>query len=133
METEKLAHNIAQTLAGAMASPSFSVDDYLDARDEAPFDTDWSDAHAGLQRALKRQPAKTREQIEAASAALREPVFRQVFGACGSHDLAACLPDDAGLILETALAGVSSAWVDALRNCYASHRLPQGALDAREA
>ncbi|QOF79339.1 hypothetical protein [Variovorax sp. 38R] len=130
METEKLALDIAQALQQAMATPGFSVDDYLDDRDAAPFDPAWSHAHAGLQKTLEQRPEPTRQAIEKGSAALREPVFKQVMGACGSPDLAASLSDDAGLILEATLAGFSSGWIDALRRCYASHRLPCGALDA---
>ncbi|WP_390346739.1 hypothetical protein ACFJIS_04935 [Variovorax boronicumulans] len=105
METEKLALDIAQALQQAMATPGFSVDDYLDDRDAAPFDPAWSHAHAGLQKTLEQRPEPTRQAIEKGSAALREPVFKQVMGACGSPDLAASLSDDAGLILEATLAG----------------------------
>jgi hypothetical protein len=130
MDVEQLKRDIEATLAQAMARPGFSVDDYLDARDEAPFDAAWSLAAADVDDAGKGQPEAARHEQEAGSKALREWVFKNTAERTGDPELAAYVSDDAGLILEASLAGMSSAWIDSLRRCYALHRLPQGDLSA---
>lgn len=128
MNVEQLQRDIEATLAQAMALPGFSVDDYLDARDQAPFDSAWSLAAADVDAAAKGQPEEARNEHEALSKDLREWVFKTTAERTGDPELAAYVSDDAGLMLEASLAGLSSAWIDGLRRCYALHRLPRGEL-----
>jgi hypothetical protein len=130
MNMEQFKRDIEATLAQAIALPGFSVDDYLDARDESPFDEAWSLAATGVADAAKAQPEETCNEQAAASRSLREWVFRTTAERTGEPELAACVSDDAGLILEASLCGWSSAGIGTLRCCYASHRLPQGDLCA---
>ncbi len=128
MDMEQLKRDIEATLQQAMALPGFSVDDYLDARDQPPFDEAWAQAAADAGDAGQRQPASARAEQKAAVKDLREWVFKSVTERTGQPELAAYVSDDAGLLREAFLAGVSSVWIDSLRRCYAEHRLPLGDL-----
>jgi hypothetical protein len=128
MDKEKLTSEILDALMKARDTASFSIDSYLDCRDDFQFDQDWSLAYADVEKKKSELPKKTINLINGDSEAFREIVFKQVFKVTQSHDLAAYISDDAGLILENHLVGGNNQWVARLENCYSSQLLPSGTL-----
>ncbi|WP_394541253.1 hypothetical protein PRJ39_12765 [Lysobacter enzymogenes] len=95
-----------------------AVDDYLDQRDRAPFDQQWTRADAALQSHKRRLDPQRVQRAQAESAQLRQAVFVAAMQAGGHAELAAYLADDAALIYESQALNLCSDWVDALHRRY---------------
>jgi hypothetical protein len=128
MNKDKLSSEIAETITNVLTAGIFSIDDYLDSRDELPFDQNWADAYADIEKKKSQLPKKAIKSINEESENFREIVFKQVFRVTQSHDLSAYISDDAGLILEDHLIEAKNQWVAALESCYSAFKLPSGAL-----
>lgn len=94
----------------------------LDGRDAEPFDGNWIDSF----NALADLPDA--EAAEPAIDEIRERVFRIVFGATNSSELAGYVSDDFELIAKALLTNRNDEFVNALWSEYAAGRFPTGDL-----
>jgi len=106
--------------AERVADDDKAVDAYLDQRDRAPFDSEWTRADAALQRHKQRLAVERVQAAQAQSAQLRQAVFVAAMQASGHAELAAYLADDAALIYESETLHLCSDWVSALHLRYRS-------------
>lgn len=97
-----------------------AVDAYLDQRDRAPFDSEWTRADAALQSHKQRLAVERVQAAQAHSARLRQAVFVAAMQASGHAELASYLADDAALIYESETLHLCSDWVRALHRRYQS-------------
>lgn len=101
---------------------------YLDSRDEPPFDSDWTAADALVQACKRGLSAESVAAIDAQSRQVRQDAFALVLRVSEHDELAGYLSDDAGLIVEADRLGIDSAWIAALRRRYERHAAPFGPL-----
>ncbi|QQP97274.1 hypothetical protein [Lysobacter enzymogenes] len=97
-----------------------AIDAYLDQRDRAPFDGQWTRADAALQNHKRGLEPGFVQRVQAESAQLRQAVFVAAMQAGGHAELAAYLSDDAALIYESRILQLHSDWIEALHRSYRS-------------
>ena len=125
--TDSLMTDLVPNLQSLVDSDRFlatvnldAVNDMLDSRDAAPFDSEWVRVHELVtQHELGPSPAVD---------ALRESAFKRAFAITESPDVCGYISDDFGLIADAARADVSDAWLAALAASYASGVIPHGEL-----
>lgn len=101
---------------------------YLDWRDQPPFDSDWAAADALVQARKLDLSVQSVKTIDAQSRQVRQAAFARALRVSEHDELAAYLSDDAGLIFEADRLGIDSAWITALLRRYERHAAPFGAL-----
>ncbi|MBW8810427.1 MAG: hypothetical protein JF591_16775 [Lysobacter sp.] len=101
---------------------------YLDWRDQPPFDSDWTAADALVQARKRGLSAQRIEAIDAESKQVRQVAFARALRVSDHDELAAYLSDDAGLIVEAERLGIDSAWIAALLRRNARPAAPFGPL-----
>ena len=99
-----------------------SLDEMLDARDEALFESEW----------IRVEELVQQHSNEASPAvdAMRESAYKRAYAITQSPDACGYISDDFGLIADAVCAGVSDPWLSALVASYACGRLPHGELPA---
>lgn len=78
----------------------FSIDEYLDQRDEANFDAKWVNAYNSIEQEKKKFSSGERKKVDELSERIREIVFKNVMKKFANSDLAGYISDDAGMIFE---------------------------------
>lgn len=79
---------------------SFSIDEYLDQRDEANFDAKWFNTYNLIEQEKKKFSSGERKKVDEWSERIREIVFKNVMKKFANSDLAGYISDDAGMIFE---------------------------------
>lgn len=103
---------------------ALDIDAYLDLRDADPFQAQWQAAFEAVEAGKAGQKPHIRKLLDRDNALERERVFKQVFRASGSSELAAYLSDDVGLLYEAEFLHVENDFLNEMVQAYAAGRLP---------
>jgi Leucine-rich repeat (LRR) protein len=126
-EMASMRDDILAIFENAIAEADCNPETYLESRAEPDFDSAWVLAREAVE-AAKGSTASVDDALQQMNTTLRERVFMTcVRRFCDSDkviELAAALSDDAGLVFEAMVLGVSNAWIDSLLSRYAEGELP---------
>ena len=98
----------------------------LDERDGPPFDTEWIVRFEQIEAEKRANPLPT--DVTTAIAELRESAFLLAIQRWSSHDVAACVSDDMGLLGDALALDSYDPWINGLLRAYANGRLPNGEI-----
>lgn len=101
------------------------INELLDSRDCAPFDTEWCRVDKEI-NALKNDQNYTSE-VKAAQGKIRETAFLIISKNAGS-ELSAYVSDDFGLIYDSLVLNYKDEWLNKLIEKYKSKSVPTGEL-----
>ncbi|MCM1541348.1 MAG: hypothetical protein NC121_08805 [Blautia sp.] len=102
-----------------------SVNELLDSRDSAPFDTEWCRVQKEME-ALKNERNDT-DEIKGEQGKIREKAFLIVEQNIGG-ELSEYVSDDFGLIYDSIVLNYRDEWLDKLIGEYRNKRIPAGKL-----
>lgn len=102
------------------------IDDLLDNRDLAVFDTEWIRVY-NVVESLKNEENYSEEENKN-NTKLREQVFQMIYEFTNDSDLAGYVSDDFGLISDARLLGYNDLWLDKMVACYEKGSIPCGSL-----
>lgn len=102
------------------------IDDLLDNRDLAVFDTEWIRVY-NVVESLKNEGNYSEEENKN-NTKLREQVFQMIYEFTNDSDLAGYVSDDFGLISDARLLGYNDLWLDKMVACYEKGSIPCGSL-----
>lgn len=101
------------------------INELLDSRDSAPFDTEWCRVDKKI-NVLKNGQNYT-EEIKKAQCKIREKVF-MIIGQNAGSELSAYVSDDFGLIYDSLVLNCKDEWLNKLIEEYKNKRIPSGEL-----
>lgn len=119
--------NIGKIITG-LDFNGISKDDYLDMRDQSPFDTDWSNSFDEVETLKASLNPKEKNDSEKLSETIRHDAFTIAIRQFGSADLAGYLSDDFGLITDALAMGMSNQWINGLMKSYLDGIPPMGVI-----
>ncbi|MBR3833836.1 MAG: hypothetical protein IKJ73_05935 [Lachnospiraceae bacterium] len=102
------------------------IDDLLDNRGLAVFDTEWIRVY-NVVESLKNEGNYSEEENKN-NTKLREQVFQMIYEFTNDSDLAGYVSDDFGLISDARLLGYNDLWLDKMVACYEKGSIPCGSL-----
>ena len=102
------------------------IDDLLDNRDLAVFDTEWIRVY-NVVESLKNEGNYSEEENKN-NTKLREQVFQMIYEFTNDSDWAGYVSDDFGLISDARLLGYNDLWLDKMVACYENGSIPCGSL-----
>lgn len=97
------------------------IDDFLDQRDSAPFDSEWVRVYHVLEELKKGKTVADTREIE-------KKAYITVYEKTENAELAGYISDDFGLIADSKRLNYSDEWLDKLISCYENARIPCGEL-----
>ena len=119
--------DILAIFENAIAEAECDPETYLESRDEPAFDSAWVQADEAV-KAAKGGSASVDDVLQQMNTTLRQQVYATCLRRfCDLDDvveLAAALSDDAGLVFDAMVLGVSNAWIDFLLSRYKAGELP---------
>jgi len=89
-------------------------DSYLDERDKAPFDNNWSDAFELIEQAKIKLSSKEKKLLKDRVSVLRELIFKLVIRKSKNSELASYISDDFGLIFDALALNLDDPWIHTL-------------------
>lgn len=103
------------------------IDNLLDKRDDAIFDSLWVHAYKEINQVAKEYTidSETKKQIDN----LREQSFKKTFHLTSNSDVSACVSDDMGLIATSYLIDYENLWLKRMIELYELNIFPCGELD----
>lgn len=99
------------------------IDDLLDDRDNDIFSTQWMVEYNNVEK------LKVSSEALGLGDTIRESIFKDVFSKSGSSDLASYVSDDFGLLIDAAIVGYESKWLNALWDSYVVGIIPRGEIE----
>lgn len=105
---------------------NINVNDFLDERDEDPFDGDWVNAFNEVKKQFETLHPE-RSAIDKIDK-IRELAFRSAFSGSNSSDLAGYVSDDFELISKAIVINSDNKWVTTLLDIYLGGGFPSGKL-----
>lgn len=101
------------------------IDELLDSRDIAPFDTEWCRVYEEIE-ALKNDQNYT-DEIENEQSKVREKAF-MIIEQNTQSELSDYVSDDFGMIYDSLVLNYKDEWLDKLIESYKNKRIPGGEL-----
>lgn len=102
------------------------IDDLLDDRDNEVFSTRWMVEFNNVER------LKVSSEALGLGDTIRESIFKDVFSKSGSSDLASYVSDDFGLLIDAAIVGYESKWLNALWDSYVAGIIPRREIEIQQ-